>query len=297
MAEFAYLPEANLGHAIMINSKNPLAFKKLSELVRDYETRNLPARVLEKEQDVTEEHRALAGLYLPIAPRLQKLAILIQSLNVQRFRFEEDALAQTGLLGGRPDYFYPVSTSRYKSKNTGLIALVKVVDPLAGEVIQVAGGNGPGGNLVLKRVNSWVVYSMLLITFLWFLTLLSSVPYFLVWSVRRLSGKIPSGATIRVRLWPLLASLSVMLTIVLMIFASNDFHAYLGSPTGLSIGIMLTTIAFAVFSLLAIATVYKERRAPMNRGNYWYSAFSSVIHLAMALYLLKFGVIGIMFWT
>ncbi|MEN8144538.1 MAG: serine hydrolase domain-containing protein [Gemmatimonadota bacterium] len=297
MAEFAYLPEANAGHAIMINSKHPLAFRKLSRLIRDYETRNLPDKVIEPEQTVTDQHREIAGLYLPIAPRMQKLAVLFQSLNVQRFGFEGDALAQTGLLGGRPDYFYPVSTSLYRSKNTGLIALSKVVDPLAGDVIHIAGKNGVGGNLVLRKVPSWIVYPLLVISLLWVVVIFSSVAYFLVWSIRRLLGRIPAGATIRVRLWPLLATMSIVLTIVLMRLASSDFHGYLGRPTGLSVGVMLTTIAFAVFSLLAVITVYRERRTPMNRANYWYSAGSSVVHLVMAIYLMKFGAIGIMFWS
>jgi CubicO group peptidase (beta-lactamase class C family) len=297
MAEFAYLPEASVGHAIMISTKHPRAFRKLSELLRDYETRDLPLKVIEKEQVVAEQHREIAGLYLPIAPRMQKLAILIQNLNVQRFRFEGDVLLQTGLLGGRPDYFYPVSTSLYKSKSTGLIALSRVVDPLAGEVIQVAGPNGPGGNLVLRPVPSWIVYSMLVVAVLWAVVIFSSVPYFLVWFIRRLLGKIPGGATVRVRLWPLLATTSIILTIILMILASSDFQEYLGNPTGLSIGVMLTTIAFAVFSLLGVVTVFRERRTPMNRANYWYSACSSGIHLVMAIYLMKFGVIGIMFWS
>ena len=297
MAEFAYLPEAKVGHAIMINSKHPLAFRKLSELIRDYETLDLPDKVIEKEQAVTDQHREIAGLYYSIAPRLQKLAVLYQSLSVQKLWFEGDVLVQGGLLGGKPHYFYPVSTSLYKSKNTGLISLSKVVDPLAGEVIHSAVKKGIGGNRVLKPVQSWIVYSLLVIAILWVVVIFSSVASFLVWFVRKLFGKIPAGATIRVRLWPLLASMSILLTILLLNLASSDYYKYLGKPTSLSIGIMLTTIAFAVFSLVAVITVYKERRTPMNRANYWYHACSSVIHLVMTLYMLNFGVIGIMFWA
>jgi len=158
MAEFAYLPEAKLGHAIMINSKHPLAFRKLSELVRDFETRNLPDKMIESGQAVTDQHREITGLYYSIAPRLQKLAVLIQSLAVKRFWFKGDVLVQGGLLGGKGQHFYPVSTSLYKSKSTGLISLSTVVDPLAGEVIHIAAKKGVGGNLVLKPIQSWIVY-------------------------------------------------------------------------------------------------------------------------------------------
>ena len=295
LSEFAYLPEAQVGHAIMITSKNVPAFKKLVELVRDYETRHLPDKVIEPGQAVTDQHRKIAGLYYSIAPRLQKLAVLYQSLTVQRFWFEGDVLVQGGLLGGKPHYYYPVSTSLYKSKSTGLISLSIVVDPLAGEVIHSAVRKGIGGNLVLKPVQSWIIYSLLVISILWGVVIVSPVAYFLVWSVRKLFGKIPAGAAIRVRLWPSLASMCIILTIILMRLASSDFYRYLGKPTSLSVGVMLTTIAFAVFSLLGVVTVFKE--PAMNRATYWYSACASVIHLVMTLYLLNFGVIGIMFWT
>jgi CubicO group peptidase (beta-lactamase class C family) len=297
MAEFAYLPEAKLGHAIMIISKHPRAFRELSELIRDYETRDLPDKVIEPGQTVTDQHREIEGLYYSIAPRMQKLAVLFQSLTVQRFWFDGDVLVQGGLLGGRTHEYYPVSTSLYKSKSTGLVSLSIVVDPLAGEVIHTAAKRGEGGNMVLKPIQSWIIYPLLVIAILWAVVIFSSVIASLVWFVRKFLGKIPAGATDRVGLWPPLASMSIILTITLMRLASSDFYGYLGKPTGISIGVMLATIAFAVFSLLGVITVYKERRTAMNRATYWYSACASVIHLIMTLYLLNFGVIGIRFWT
>jgi CubicO group peptidase (beta-lactamase class C family) len=297
MSEFAYLPEAKLGHAIMINSKNVLAFKKLSMLLRDYETRDLPDKVVETQQMITDRHREIEGFYYPINPRLQMFAFIERLLNMKTLSFDAEALIQRGPLGGKPSYYYPVSTSLYKSKNNGLISLSRVVDPLAEEVIHVAEANGATNNMVLKRINGWIGYSQLIIAILWILIVVTSFAYFLVWFVRKLFGKIPSGATIRVRLWPLLASVSVLLTFILLRIASRDAYSYMSKPTIVSIGVMMTTIALAVFSLIAVITVYRERGAEMNRMNYRYSVCSSVIHLIVTLYLAYFGVIGIMFWT
>jgi CubicO group peptidase (beta-lactamase class C family) len=298
MTEFAYLPEARLGHAFMINSKNPAAFRKISELLRDYETRNLVDKVIENNQTVTDLHREIEGFYYPITPRLQKLAFLFHLMNTQKLSFEGDSLVQRGLLGGKASYFYPVSTSQYKSKANALISLSKVIDPIAGEVIHVASNNaGSGKNTVLKRMYGWAAYSQLIIQISWLLIILSSVAYFMIWFVRKLLGKIPGGATIRVRLWPLLASVSMILMVLLLVTASNDFHKYLSQPTSISLGIMFTTIAFAVFSILAVITVYKERLSPMNQANYWYCAYSSITHFLMMLYMINFGVIGIRFWA
>ena len=298
MSEFAYLPEAKLGHAFMISSKNPLAFRKISELIRDYETRNLTAKVIEHGQTVTDEHRQIEGVYYPINPRMQKLAFLFHFLRVKTLRFEGNTLVQRGFLGGKGESYYPVSESLYRSKETGMTSLSRVVDPLAGEVVHSSSKNaGSGNNVVLKPINSWLGYSLLFISLSWPFVVVTSVGYFLIWFVRKLMGKIPAGATMRVRVWPLLASTSMILIVLLLMAASSDFYKYLSQPTSISIGIMLATASYAVLSLLAVFTVVKERNSEMNRANYWYCAFSSVIHLMMAVYLSNFGVIGIQFWT
>lgn len=298
MSEFAYLPEANLGHAFMISSKNPLAFRKISELIRDYETGNLATGVIEHGQTVTDEHRKIEGLYYPINPRMQKLAFMFRLMRIKSFSFEGDTLVQRGWLGGKGRSFYPVSASLYKSKDNGMISLSRVEDPLVGEVIHYSSKNaGSGNNVVLRPVYNWIGYSQLFIELSWLFVVPSSIGYFLIWFVRRLMGKIPAGATIRVRLWPLLASTSMMLVVLLLMAASSDFYRYLGQPTCISVGIMLATGSFAILSLLSVFTVVKERNSEMNHANYWYCTFSSVIHLLMAVYMFSFGVIGIRFWT
>jgi hypothetical protein len=85
--------------------------------------------------------------------------------------------------------------------------------------------------------------------------------------------------------------------IALLVIASSDFYQHLSQPTLVSVCIMLATIGFSLFSVMAVVTVIREYHSPMNRLNYWYCAVSSVIHLLMTVYFLIFGVIGIRFWT
>lgn len=298
MSEFSYLPEAGLGHAFMITKKHPLAFRKLSELIRDYETRLLTGRVVESDALVTDEHRRIEGLYTPINPRMQKLAFLFHVMSVKKLWFEDNTLVQQGLLGGRKQYYVPVSSTLYQSQDTGMISLSRVTDPLAGEVVHDSSKNaGSGNNVVLKPVATWLGYSLLFIELSWLFVVVTSVAWFLLWFVRRLLGRIPAGAAIRVRVWPLLASLSMILVVLLLVVASSDYYHFLSQPTSVSIGIMLSTASFAVLSLIAVVTVIKERASPMNRASYWYCAFSSVVHLLMVAYMTHFGVIGIRFWT
>jgi hypothetical protein len=128
----------------------------------------------------------------------------------------------------------------------------------------------------------------------------SSFLFFLVWGVRKIRGKIPAGASTHIRVWPLLASASVVAFVVL--FASGmgsagNIFATLGRPTATSIGITVATVAFAVFAILGFRTAIKTRTAEMNRVNYWYNAVCSGLHLLVMIYLASFGVIGIQTWA
>jgi len=297
LSEFAYLPQANLGHAILINTKNVSAFQKISNLIRDYETRELDEKQVRNEGEITQKHREIEGLYYPLNPRVEKFGFIFYITGMKTLFFEGDTLVQGKAIGTSKNYYYPVSAATYRSKETGMISLSREIDPLEGEVIHLAYKNGSANNFVLKRVNSFFGYFQLIISILWLLVILSSFVYFIVWFIRKLRGEISSGATIRVRVWPLLTSTSILLIWFLLLAASSDPYQYLAKASSVSIGVMLMTVVFACLSLTSVITVYKERLSVMNRCNYWYSTFSSVVHFLVAFNLLYFGVIGIRLWV
>ncbi len=290
LTELAYLPSANLGHVIMINSGDGLAFRAISELIRNYETRNLTPKTVSSDVEVTSEHKKIEGLYYPINSRQDFSYFLDRIVNIQRLWFDGNRLVRKGLLGGEPIYYFPVTTDLYKSELSGSISLTKAIDPLAGNVVHA-------NSRVLLPTSSIAAYTQLVVSGLWAFVMLSSVLFVFVWGIRKFRGKIPSGATIKIRLWPLLASLSIMLLVFLFFKgSSNPFEAF-GGPTVISVGIMLLTFSFALFSILGVYTSVKERSTKMNRGTYWYSTVSSFVHLIVTFYLLSFGTIGLMLWA
>jgi len=290
LAEFSYLPEANAGHAIMINSDDRATFIEISSLIRDYETRHLIAKDEIPAIEIGAEHRNIEGLYYPINSRQQNFFFLDRLLGVQKLVIDGNALQRSRLFGGEVALYFPVSPDLYKSKRTGLISLSRAVDPLAGPVVH-------SDNTVLKPVATWLIYLQLGVVVLWGLSIASSLLYFLVWIVRKLRGRIPAGATVQIRLWPLLAGVSIIVFLILFMLAVADPFNSLGAPTAISVGMLLSTIAFALFAVLGAYTSVKERQTPMNQGNYWYSTVSSFVHLIVAAYLWWFGVIGFVAWA
>jgi len=274
----------------MINSDNFIAFGKISDLVRNFETRDLEPADVKNTTELTNGHLSIEGLYHPINSRQQIAYFLDRALGVQALAFEDNVLVRKPLLGGEPTSYYAVTADTYRHDKTGLISLTRVVDPLAGTVVHA-------GTLVMRPVSPLVVYGQLGIAALWAIMIVSSLIYAVVWGIRKWRGKIPGGATTRVRVWPLLASLSIVLFVLLFIQGMADPFSSLGKPTVYSVGAMLSSIAFAIFAVLGARTAVQERHKQMNRVNYWHSAVASFTHCIVALYFLWFGIIGVVTWA
>ncbi len=290
LTEFSYLPKAGAGHALMINSGNGAAINEISDLVRDYETRNLEAPPAPEPAAIGPGHESIAGLYLPINPRAEMSRFLDRVFGIQQLYFDDERLVVKPLLDSETFEYVAASEDLYRSLETGAISLTRVQDPLVGTAVH-------WGTLVLKPVSPLVAYGQLAIGALWGIAILTSILYALVWSVRRLRGKIQPGAAMRVRVWPLLASLSIIGFVVTFSIGMRNPFETLGEPTLLSLSIMLTSVLFAVFAIAGTWTAWNYRDAEMNRVNYWHSAASSATHLLVAMYFAWFGVIGIMTWA
>jgi hypothetical protein len=83
----------------------------------------------------------------------------------------------------------------------------------------------------------------------------------------------------------------------LFVIGMSDPFQQLGKPSATAVGIMLSTLLFALFSALGVSTAIRERHTAMNRVNYWHSSIASYLHGIVAIYFLWFGVIGLMTWA
>lgn len=290
LTELAYLPEERLGYAFMINSGDGGAFGDISDLVRNFQTRDLQGPVIGEGEVITDKHRVLEGLYYPINSRQQIGYFLERVLGAQKVWFEDDKLLRKPLLDSDTTSYLAASPTAYRSDETGLVSVTSVVDPLVGRVLHA-------GTLVLKPASGLLIYGQLGIAAAWLLSIALSLLFFLVWGVRRLRGKIAAGPATKIRVWPLLAGLSIIFFVWMFSLGMPDPFEILAKPTLISVAIMLSSIAFAVFAVLGVRAAYSFRGEAINRVAYWFSTVSSGLHLIIALYFLWFGVIGMMTWA
>lgn len=313
MSEISYIPEQQTGHVILLNTKNIAAFQKMSNLIKDYETQQLsqsakvPSAVLLMDQKTskreeaflasTQTKSAIEGLYYEINPRVELFSFINYISNMKTFSFEGNTLIQGKAVGASKNYYHPVSEDLYRSDETGLISLASVIDPIEGEVLHYAYGASAVKTSVLKKINPWLGYTQLLIGFLWLLVIIFSLFKTLGIGIATLRGRGVPIQVKQLRRWPLMASWSfISIWGLLFVAGSNPYH-YMAGPTVVSIGIMLMTIVFALCSVFAIATVFIKKSNKVNKSSYWYYAIASGLHFCVMLFLLKFGVIGIIFWA
>lgn len=290
LTDFSYLPEYNVGYAIMINSGNYEAFTRITKQVRDFQTKDFEVKRIFPDSELTKQHAAISGYYMPINPRTEMFYFLERILNVERIWCKGDSILKKSLLGGEIIKYLPANDLRYKSPETGQIIMVKATDPLAGEVVQL-------GSQILKRISPFQAFGQLILGALWLLFLFSAVIFGIIWSIRYWRGKISGGANVRIRLWPLLASLFFLASFIFIIVGSANPFKQLGMVSIVSLGIMLFTICFAITSVWSVVSVIKNRHESMNRLVYWHSAILSGLHLIVTFYFLWFGVIGIRLWA
>ena len=290
LTELAYLPGAGVGHAIMINSDNGEAFREISRLVRAFETRELEAPEVAEGKPPGPAALQLAGYYHPINPRQQLAFFITHVFDVRKLWFDQGQLVHETVLGGEPSRYLPADDTRFRSDKTGRVALVSATDPLAGDVVH-------RGTAVLKPVSAVQVWFQLAVAASWGLFIASSLLFAPVWLVRWKLGRIPPGGAIRVRLWPLLASLCVVVFLAMFAVGFGDPFGQLGGPTVVSVWILVSSALFALFAVLGTVCAVATRGSDMNRFAWRHSAAGSLLHLGVAVYLFAHGIIGLRTWA
>ncbi len=289
-SDFSYLPEYGVGYSVQINSGNRQAINNIADLIRNYQTKDLPKP---EPTDISTKSAVVfpeGGFYQQINPR-NDLPIKLPTLSAEQFWKDGNTLYnQYPAFIGKIDKFIPVDDSLYQSLLINKTNLALVTDPVAGEVLEIAGSEG--GTLTLGRVNGAFLLLKIIILSLWILFLLKAFLWLPFWGYQYWKGRIPTGAHVQVRLWPVLAGLFSLLTAFLIIIAE-----VLAGPGVISISLMLCKIPFFAAAVYSLIVVIRFRNHSLKRSVYIPAAILSVLHTLVVCYLLWHDLTGIRTWA
>jgi len=232
-----------------------------------------------------------------ISPVYQWYYFLDRLIGIKKLTFTSDALSASSYGFGREKWM-PVSPRLYRKEKQSAATLALLPDE-DGKVLVESDGS------TFKKVSALRIWSQAAVIGMVSSLVLSSVLFAPVWVVRMIFGKLRNAGPLSVRVMPLLgAALLIVFDVAFAIGELGWITRYevddlmpLGTPSVLSITLMLSSIAFALATVASLYVLYRERTAPMNRVVYWHSLAVTGGLLGVAIYYGYWGLIGVRLWA
>ncbi len=293
LTDMSYLPEYGVGYFYSINSGNGGAFEKIGDAIRAYITRGLTKPAVPAAAPLPADAQQYAGWYEPDSPR-NEFMHGIERLGLHRVHFAGGNLVLTNLIGTDNDSFVPVSGNqfRYLSKKDPPepIATGALIAPNAEGQFVFLGGTW-------KRVPTLLALAEVAAMAWFVLAFAAIVLYAPFWLIGGLFKKRRRPAERAIRLWPLIAVLSLAASVGIFVLSTSDLLNRLGNFTIWSFGLFLCTLLFAVASLASAVALWLARKQPVRKSVRWFSMAVTAALLIVTAYFAYWGFIGIRLWA
>jgi CubicO group peptidase (beta-lactamase class C family) len=295
LTEMAYMPDNGVGYFYSINAANGGSFEKIGEAIRAYITRNLQKPTPPPAATLPANAVAYAGWYQPDSTRSELTHFLERLLGVARVRFDDGKLLVSSL-GERNQAFVPVTDTQFRAvPKKGFpspTATVELLTPnVEGQFIQLGSGMS-----TIKRIPALLAISEIILTCWFVLAVVLVLLYAPFWILGGLSKKRRRPAERGMRLWPLIAVLSLIAVVVIFSAASDDLIPRMGNLTAWSAAFFLATVVYALATLAGAVSLWRAAKEGVRAG---VRRFSSAVILALliaAAYLAYWGIIGLRTW-
>jgi len=294
LTEMAYMPEYGVGYFYSINSGNGDAFSRVGKTIRAYVTAKLQKPALPPVASLPPGAAEWAGWYEPDSPRNEMTHFLERVAGLSVVSLKDGKLLISSL-GGRNETFLPVSGRqfRYAPKKDSLepAATLALLTPnTEGRFIEA-------GTVVFKQIPTWLAILEIVLTAFVALSVVSILIYAPLWILGGLSRKRRRPQERAMRVWPLLAVLSLVSVVVIFILCGNDLIERLENRTAWSMALFLVTIMFAVASGASAIALWRAPAGAVRRGVRGYSIAVTLALLITTAYLAYWGVIGLRTWV
>jgi CubicO group peptidase (beta-lactamase class C family) len=293
ITDMAYMPEYGVGFFYSINSGNGDAFGKMGDAIRAYVTHSLQRPPVPPAGALPSDAAEFAGWYEPASPRNEFQQFLARLMGLERISFVNGTMMVSSVANLNHPFAVPVSGDQFRylpdKGPVEPIATIALLQPNAEGRFIFAGGT-------LRRIPTWLAYVEILLVawfVLGFFAILIYAPFWIIggfFKSRRRSNER------YMRLWPLLAVLSLLGFIGSFVLASSDILNRLGKLTFYSGGLFLTSLLFALFTLASLWALWKARKESIRGFVRWFSICVTSALLIATIYLAWWGVIGIRTW-
>lgn len=291
-ARYAYSPGDQIGYAVMLNSPRSDVLQRVSNEVFRFLTRDLAPPVPPAPADVPLSRlRALTGYYVSATQSRELLRFYDNLVDVVRIEVSKDRVVADPVRR-EPERLIPVTDRRFRGENEPLPTAVFVED--GEDLLILSYSTALRGNYRSRSL--WMVWSLWIVAASCVVLVLSSLVHAMIWLPRFWLGGISAQEPVRIRVWPLIASLLLVIAGVIIWTLPPNYIQVLGHFSFRSASLYLLSWLFPIVSLLAVIQCLTVMMRPKNESVWWHSLAVSVACLVIAGYLAYFGMIGVKTW-
>lgn len=300
ITEMHYLKEYDVGYFFSVNS-NSSAIGRIDKAIRTYITRNLAKPTPLPAVALSPAANQYTGWYQADSPRVQMTNFIQLLLGNLRLRFANGKMySLTATLPIKEYELVPVSANQFR--------LLPQPDqheapaPIATDILLPRNDaglfiQGYSGSVTLKHIPAWLVYARISLL-IWFgLAFISVVLYAPFWLIAGMIKKRRRPAERWLRLWPLIAVLSLAATLAIVAISGDDAITRLGELTLWSAGVFISSLLFGIAAVAGFITWWRGEKTRIRPVVYWYSLAVILPILTAAIYLARWGIVGLRTWA
>ena len=230
----------------------------------------------------------------PILLASNSWSFIERLLGLAHLRFENNKLLISGL-GQRNITFIPVVDAQFRNvpvdgapgtdRNHG------IAPPRCRRKIH------PTLGINHQTVPSWLAITEIILTGFVLLSMVSILLYAPFWIIGGLSKNRRRPRERALRLWPLIAVLSLVAAVVIFGQCSEDLIPRMGNLTSWSFALFLTTLIFPAASAASVIALRRANKLETRLSVRIYSAVVTLALVIAAVYLGYWGIIGLRLWA
>ena len=295
VTDMGYMPDYGVGYFYSLNTGNGDAVEQVGKAIRAYITRNLQKPALPPVAALASNAADYAGWYQLDSPRDEMTHFLVRLVGISFVRFKDGKLLFT-MLGAWNHACIPVAGTLFRN-----VPNDEAPEPVATVALLTPNEDGRffelGMGSTMKLIPAWLALVTTALTAFVLLSIVSILAYAPFWLLGGLSRKRRRPPERGMRIWPLVAVLSLFASAAIMIWDGGDGISRLGNLTVWSAGCFLGTVLFAV---AAVASAIALLWAPADGVRPSVRRYSTIVTAALLIataYLAYWGVIGLRTWA
>jgi hypothetical protein len=285
------MPEQNWGYVILLNSSSSgRALTEMNRLAIDFLSRNFPKPQQPVINPPASDLIKLAGFYAPRAPRNQLFAFLDDLAGGTRIRLINGKLTRSGLFG-KPEPLLCVGKNVFRTEKEPEGTTIFLTND-SGKMALVS--NGLEGIPYSERSNLVLPFLRIFVLTLCLFLMLTSLPFALVWLLRKLCGAMKDVRHLSVREVPVLATLAFLIVPVCFMKLNGP---QIGTFNLWTAGIFLGTFFFPLLSVIGLALVLRVPKEEIHRGVRIHSLLVSASCSVITGFLLSWHLLALRLWA